>query len=203
MELRGDTMIVLASASPRRLDILHQLGLPCMVVPADVDESVYEHEPLARRVQLLAELKARTTAAGLRDERMRWVLGADTLVMLDGATFGKPADQADARAMLGILSGRVHEVASGLCVLDRLSDTARCSVSISSVRISAMSEEELNAYIDTQEWQGAAGAYRVQGVGSCFVEHLDGSYSSVMGLPIRDLYVILRDSDYPFIKGST
>jgi len=65
-----------------------------------------------------------------------------------------------------------------------------------------MSEEELNAYIDTQEWQGAAGAYRVQGVGSCFVEHLDGSYSSVMGLPIRDLYVILRDSDYPFIKGS-
>lgn len=199
--------IVLASASPRRRDILSMLGLPFTVRPSDVDESVYDHLPVAERVQALAELKARAAftgrlgAAGAQADGERWVLGADTLVVLDGLSYGKPLDREDARAMLGRLAGRVHEVASGLCLWDRASDATRLSVSWSSVRIAAMVSGELESYLDTGEWMGAAGGYRVQGVGSCFVERIEGSYSSVMGLPIRDLYVILRDSGYPFWDG--
>ena len=199
--------IILASSSPRRKEILSSLAVPFMAIHPDIDEAVCDHLDPEFRVVALAEKKA---AAGLdllgnidkKDEWPRLLLAADTLVAFHlprgWKTIGKPRDRDEARSMLLYMEGRTHWVFSGLCLLDTRSGRQHSVLSTTKVRFSSMSGTEIERYLDTGEWEGAAGAYRVQGAGSCFIASLRGSWSCVVGLPIRELYGILRDADYDF-----
>ena len=193
--------ILLASASPRRRELLERIGVPLVVAPADIDESVCDSLPVARRVQALAGLKARA-AAEEAPGRLRWILGADTLVTLDGRTFGKPVDRNEAREMLEALAGAVHTVATGLALLDLDTGTMQTIVSETAVAIASMTPTEVDFYLASGEWDGAAGGYRIQERAALFAERVEGSYSGVVGLPLREFYVILSRSGYPFSGGT-
>jgi septum formation protein len=177
----GVSTLRLASRSPRRLELLAQIGVRPQVLSVDLDERVLPEESPEAYVQRLAIAKAQ---AGYRQapDAMRWpTLGADTAVVLDQRILGKPRDAADARAMLTALAGRWHRVLTGVALahtqLDyRLSD--------SRVRFRAIDEAEANAYWRTGEPADKAGAYAIQGLGAVFVERIEGSYSGVMGLPL-------------------
>lgn len=177
--------LVLASASPRRRALLAQIGIEHRAMPADVDERPFDDEPPAQYVRRLALAKAR--AIGPEPDGLP-VLGADTAVTVDGAILGKPVDRADGLAMLARLSGRCHEVYSGVAVVGADADSV---VSVSRVTFRPIEPEEQYDYWDTGEPADKAGAYAIQGRGAVFVAGLEGSYSGVMGLPLFETAQLL------------
>lgn len=179
--------LVLASTSPRRRELLAQLGVPFEVLAVAVDERPLPAELAADHVCRLALAKARA-GAGERDPRA-CVLGADTVVVLDGEIFGKPADRDDAVAMLRRLSGRTHAVLSAVARVRGGAHTVRLSES--QVTFRALSAAEIAAYCDTGEPLDKAGAYAIQGRAAAFIRHLEGSYSGVMGLPLFETAELL------------
>lgn len=189
--------ILLASGSPRRREILEQYGFPLIVRPAGTDESLRDHLPVGERVTALALDKARAAASGVREGDPRWILAADTLVSVAGEVLGKPRDRDEARTFLRSLSGVPHKVTTGLAFTDRVSGTTRTIVEETEVLFSRLTDVEIKDYLDTGEWEGAAGAYRIQGRAAFLIERVVGSWSCVVGLPLRAFYVILRDSGYP------
>jgi septum formation protein len=182
--------IILASSSPRRAEILTSLGIPFAVDPADVPEEIRPGESGPDATSRLAAEKAAQAAARHPDS---WVLAADTLVLLGEEILGKPRDDADARRMLGLLSGREHRVVTATCLV-RGADAGRERIETSQVRIAPLSDEEILWYVATGEPRDKAGAYAVQGLGSRFIESVSGSYTNVMGLPARSVYLLLRES---------
>jgi septum formation protein len=181
-------MLVLASQSPRRSEILRQAGIPFTVRAADVDESVLAPETPADYVQRLAEAKAYAIEAVDGET----VLGADTTVVIDGEILAKPADAADARRMLVRLSGRRHEVLTGICL--RRGDHAIRDYATTGVVFAALSDAEIDEYVASGEPMDKAGAYAIQGLASKFVERIEGDYFNVMGLPVAMVYRLLRGS---------
>jgi septum formation protein len=179
-------MLVLASQSPRRREILRQAGIPFTVRAADVDESVLEGESPAAYVQRLAAAKAHAVEAAA-DET---VLGADTTVVIDGEILAKPADPADARRMLSRLSGRRHEVLTGICL--RNGAATICDCVSTSVAFASLTDAEIDEYVASGEPMDKAGAYAIQGLASKFVERIEGDYFNVMGLPVALVYRHLR-----------
>jgi len=180
-------MLILASQSPRRIELLRLAGIPFVAMPADVDESVQRGEGPEDYVRRVAEQKARAVEARPDDI----VLGADTVVVIDGEILGKPRDRADARRMLQLISGREHEVITGICLRrgnQLLNDRARTRV-----RMILLAQEEIEEYVATGEPMDKAGAYAIQGLASRFIERIDGSYSNVVGLPVERLYQHLRE----------
>jgi septum formation protein len=193
--------ILLASASPRRREILASLGIDFEVLAADIDESVFDHLAPPERVVALAEEKARASALRAGAEAPALVLGADTLVCLEGespAVLGKPADQADARSMIGLLAGRSHRVYTGVALWDRAARRMRTVLSASTVRFARMDGSEIEDYLASGDWEGAAGGYRIQGRAALYIDGIEGSWSGIVGLPIHELYGILRDADFRF-----
>jgi septum formation protein len=181
--------LLLASTSPQRRAILEQLGLPF-----DVVEPTYEEEtpPQGDAVQLVrdhARAKARSVAAGGADERP--VLGVDTAVVLGGRIFGKPADAAEAQAMLEQLSGRTHLVVSGLCLVTPAWEVVEHEAT--RVTFRALTARDLASYLATGEWKGRAGAYAIQGRGAALVRRIEGDYLNVVGLPAALLVRVLAD----------
>jgi septum formation protein len=175
-------MLVLASQSPRRSEILRQAGIPFTVRVAAVDETPLAGEKPEEYVVRLAELKALAVPAG-PDET---VLGADTTVVIDGEMLGKPANAADARRMLERLSGRQHQVITGIC-LKRGGEVVR-EYAVTKVWFAPMSAREIEEYVLSGEPMDKAGAYAIQGLASKFVERIDGCYFNVMGLPVALVY---------------
>jgi septum formation protein len=190
------SLLILASASPRRAEILRSLGIPFTVHPADVAEDVLPGETAEAVAARLAEAKAASVAARESDA---WVLGADTLVFLDGLILGKPRDSEDARSMLRQLAGREHRVVTALH-LTRGGGPGAAHAEISRVRFAPMSEEEIAWYAATGEPADKAGAYGVQGLGARFVEEIHGSFTNVMGLPARAAYRLIRDAPDPALS---
>jgi septum formation protein len=184
----GETPLVLASASPRRAALLRDLGVPFTLRPADVEETVGEGEPPARAAVRLAEAKARA-AAGPGNAL---VLGADTLVVLEGRPLGKPRDPAHARAMLLSLSGRDHEVVTGVALLRERDGGLVSGVERSRVHFRELTEEDLRALVESGEAMDKAGAYGIQGLASLVVTRLDGDYTNVVGLPLGLLRRLIR-----------
>ncbi len=174
--------IILASGSPRRKELVERLGWAFSVHAPDVDEDC-EGAP-DRMVDELSEKKARAAAA---DFDAGIVLAADTLVALDGRALGKPADEADAHAMLRALSGRTHEVLTGVCLMDAATGMLVKRVERSRVTFRDLSDEDIDAYIATGEPMDKAGAYGIQGGARTFVSQIEGSFENVMGLPIQVL----------------
>ena len=178
--------IVLASASPRRAELLRAAGVAFVVDPVDIDESVLPGETPQAHVRRLARAKAQ---AGAARNPGRTVLGADTVVVIDGRILGKPRDDADAAAMLAALSGRVHHVYTAVAVAE--GGVVRDDVDISAVTFAPMAPEAIAAYVASGEPRDKAGAYAIQGWASRFIERLEGSYSGVMGLPVAVVHRLL------------
>jgi len=181
--------ILLASASPRRSELLRQVGIAHEVRPVDVDESVLPGEAPSAYVLRLAEAKAAALWRQLGPGERQPVLAADTTVALEGEIFGKPGSLAEARAMLGRLSGRTHEVHTAVAVLHAGGSGAR--VSSSSVSLRELSREEIDWYWSTGEPADKAGGYAVQGRAAAFICHIAGSYSGIMGLPLYETWELL------------
>lgn len=183
--------IILASASPRRRELLQQIGVQFRVVVSNSEETPASGETAEDYVRRVALAKARTVWERLSEAEQCPVLGADTEVVLDGAILGKPADRAAALAMLERLSGRAHEVLSAVAIVYGDSEALRVSRSVVSFR--ATTPQERAAYWNSGEPCDKAGGYAVQGLGAVFIEKLDGSYSGVMGLPIFETAELLRE----------
>jgi len=182
----------LASASPRRRELLTQIGVPHVVIGAHIDESERPGEPPRDYVQRMARTKALAVWEQTREpgDAGLPVLAADTTVVLDGVIYGKPTDRADAVRMLTSLAGRTHEVLTAVALMHAGSLSMRLSAS--AVRFRGISAEEAAAYWDTGEPRDKAGAYAIQGLAAVFVESLSGSYSGVMGLPLFETAELLR-----------
>lgn len=197
--------IILASSSLRRRELLGALSIPFLALDPDIDESVFDHLEPALRVQELAEGKAKAGLSLLSRQEgthPRFLLAADTLVAFrqdDGwHTIGKPLTRHEARQMLLMESGKTQIVYTGLHMLNIHTGTSYSTLSKTDVTFCSMSADEIEFYLDTEEWKGAAGAYRVQGIGSLFISSIVGSWSGVVGLPIHELYGILRTAGYDF-----
>ena len=183
--------LVLASASPRRAEILRAVGWPFEVLPADVDEAREPGEDAVAYVTRLAKEKA-LVAAG-RVDAGRLVLAADTTVVSDGEILEKPHDAEDARRMLSLLSGKWHEVLTGVALL-RVGAENQCVVDHEATRVlfAEMSDAEIAWYVASGEPMGKAGAYAVQGRASLFIDEIQGDYFNIVGLPIKLVYELWR-----------
>lgn len=177
---------VLASASPRRAELLRAAGFEFIVDPVDVDESALPGEHAGDHVVRLARQKA---SAGARRHPGRAVLGADTVVVLEGRILGKPRDDDEARRMLAALSGRVHHVYTGVAVARN--GELRDALDISAVSFGPLTTDEIADYVASGEPRDKAGAYAIQGRASRYVERLEGSYSGVVGLPVAVAHRLL------------
>ncbi len=180
--------LTLASASPRRAELLRAAGIPFDVLAVEIDERFHPDEKPERAVVRLAEAKA-MAAAAIRPDDI--VLGADTTVVIRGQALAKPANAEDAARMLRMLSGRTHEVLTGICLI--YGGRRLVHVEPTRVRMAQMGESEVAWYVSTDEPYDKAGAYAVQGLASRFVEGIDGSYSNVVGLPISCVYELLKE----------
>jgi septum formation protein len=179
-------VLILASRSPRRAELLRSAGIEFAVAAADVDETPRAHEAAEDYVQRVAAEKALAAEATPQDV----VLGADTVVVIDGLLLGKPVDAADAERMLRLLSDRRHEVITGICI--RKASQVMRDWAATKVWFNALSDGEIAAYIASGEPLDKAGAYAIQGLASKFIDRIDGSYSNVVGLPVSLVYKYIR-----------
>ena len=187
-------MLYLASASPRRQELLRQVGLTFAVLPSNIPEERAAGEPPVDYVQRVAADKARQVARLLAERGLpaQPVLGADTEVAVDGEILGKPRDCAHAAGMLRRLSGRTHTVLTAICLVTPAGEhNALCE---SRVTFAALTDDAIAAYLETGEAEGKAGAYAIQGRAAGFIARLEGSYSGVMGLPLYELFETLKQA---------
>lgn len=180
--------VVLASASPRRRELLNLIGIPHDVRPANVDETMRPREAPRRHAERLAREKA--SAIAVRDPNLI-TIGADTVVVINRKVLGKPADAEDAARMLGMLSGREHTVITAVAV--SRGRELRSAIEEVRVKVRRLRDDEIEAYIATGEPMDKAGAYGIQGFGATIVERIEGDYFSVMGLPLVRLVGLMRD----------
>lgn len=184
--------LILASASPRRLDLLARIGVvPDAVVPAEIDETPLKGEPPARYARRIAAEKAAAVA-----EPDALVLAADTVVAAGRRILPKAQSEEEARAALALLSGRRHRVHSAVTLVDR-QGMARHRLSTTVVAFKRLSPEELEAYVAADEWRGKAGGYAIQGRAEALVRFVSGSWSGVVGLPLHETRALLRAAGYP------
>lgn len=182
--------LILASASPRRSEILTRLGLDFRVAPADVDEAQAPGEPPERYVARLAEEKARAIAGALAEPAA--VLGADTTVVIDREVLGKPSDAADAARMLRLLRGREHAVHTAVALISCPENEARVVLATTRVRFRDFSDATLERYVASGEGRDKAGSYGIQDLGQALVAEIHGSYSNVVGLPAAETIELLE-----------
>ena len=193
--------IILASSSPRRQEILTKLGIPFRVIMPEIDEKIPENLEPEVVAELFATKKVeavmRTIPSG---QIIPWIFGADTLIVLDGKIYGKPENQDQAADFLNEFSGKEQTVISAMALFNGKLNYLSTRINKTKVRFSKMSEQEIEWYVNTGEWHGAAGGYRIQGMASCFIEYIEGSYSSIIGLPIFEFYDILKEQGYSILE---
>ena len=182
--------VVLASASPRRQELLRQVGIPFVVDPSNAEETIHPEWTVAEIAQRLAERKAFDVAA--RHPEADVVIGADTVVVLGSEPLGKPVDAADAARMLAKLSGRTHEVYTGFALVSPRQSRSVAGAACTQVRFRVLDEEEISRYVASKEPMDKAGSYAIQGLASLFVERIEGDYFNIVGLPIAQVNLALR-----------
>lgn len=182
--------MILASQSPRRIELMREAGFDTRVIPANIDETALPDEGPFDLVERLARAKAAAVAKEHAEEGEP-VVAADTIVALGGELLGKPADEADARRMLHALSGKTHQVATGVCIVR--DGSAESFVDITDVTFYELSYDEIDAYVATGEPMDKAGAYGIQGLGGLLVAGIQGDYHNVVGLPVCRLGRMLLD----------
>jgi len=191
--------IILASSSKQRHEILSNLKIPFETVTADIEETFSDTLEKRQVSSYLSERKVRAVIQKISDRKdWNWVLGADTIVLHNDKIYGKPHNLTEAKRFLEEFSGKKHEVITGITLFNRLKNSFSTTLSCTEVKFSKLSEKEIEWYLDTNEWKNAAGAYRIQGLASFFIEETKGSYSNVVGLPIFELYCIFKQQGYFF-----
>lgn len=180
--------LILASQSPRRQELLQKCGYPFLVDVADIDETIDTAKELSQEIIRLATQKASVVLERHTDGI---VIGSDTIVVVDNEVLGKPQDAEDAKAMLRKLSGKTHQVITGLAILSH--KRRYQNVSINDVTFEELSEEEIEKYVATKEPLDKAGAYAIQGIASRYISHMDGDYYAIMGLPVSMVYEELKN----------
>ena len=180
--------LILASKSPRRYDLLKQLGLDFEVIPSKIEEDFVPNESPREHVIRLAEAKAMDVSNRYID---CWVIGADTIVYIDGQILGKPRNKEEAREMLRLISGKEHRVLTGISVRHSNKGKGECETVETAVRVKVLSQAEMDWYVRTGEPFDKAGGYGIQGIGSFMIESINGSYTNVVGLPLCELMQIL------------
>lgn len=192
-------MLVLASASPRRQELLRNAGIPFTAYPANIPEAPLPGESPSKCAERLAREKA---MAVFRQHRANLVLGADTVVVVDGEILGKPRDERDAMRMLRMLSGRTHQVTTGVCLAGPSVGTGNQKLETgfeetfsetTLVTMTKLTEEDIRSYIATGEPMDKAGAYAIQGMASRWIPHIDGDYFNVVGLPVALVCRLLKE----------
>jgi len=190
--------IILASGSRKRQDYFKMLGLPFSSFPASIDEKTSKQTDPQKLTSELAVKKVEKVIEIMKDRLPMWICGADTVVTIDNKIFGKPENHEEAASMLRKLSGKQHKVVTSIALFNgKTKKTDVCSASCT-VTFAPLTEAEINWYLDTNEWQGAAGAYHIQGLAACFITKINGSSSTVAGLPLQEFYVMLRSNGYPY-----
>jgi septum formation protein len=190
--------IILASGSLRRQEYFKLLGLPFNIMLSKLDETPRKDQSLREYTEDMAVRKINKIVEQLRGRIPRWICGADTAISVDGELFGKPRDREEAKKTLLTIQGRSHDVVTSVALFNGKDRSIDCRSVLSTVTFAALSAGELEWYLNTGEWQGVAGAYKIQGLGGCFISAIKGSYSSIVGLPLREFYVMLRDNGYPY-----
>jgi septum formation protein len=190
--------IILASGSSRRQEYFKMLGLPFSVMPARIDESLSVHKDPKKLTSELAVKKIENVLEEMRNRLPWWIFGADTVIAIENKIFGKAKDRENAAWMLKELSNRKHQVITSMALYNSREKKTDCRTVSCAVVFAPMTEAEINWYLNTNEWQGVAGAYRIQGLASCFINRIEGTLSAVAGLPLREFYVMLRDNGYPY-----
>jgi septum formation protein len=191
--------IILASTSPRRQEILGTLKIPFNVLSPDYLEEMQPGMEAGELAEFHSMKKIESVMRMHLKISTPWILGADTLISLEDRIFGKPADRNEARDMLRSFSGVTHRVITAVSLYDAKTNYISTKKSISRVTFMELDEEQTEKYLDSGEWQGVAGGYRIQGLASCFITEINGSYSGIVGLPIHELYAILREHGYAFV----
>jgi septum formation protein len=174
------------------------MQLPFSIMPTLIDEDYGEATDPDEIAKSLALRKVNKILDLLKSGMPPWICGADTVVSVDGSIFGKPRDRDDAHRMLLVLQGRDHDVVTAVALYNGKDRTTDCRVVRSTVSFAKLSDSEIEWYLNTGEWQGVAGGYKIQGLASCYISGIRGSYSSIVGLPLRELYVMLRENGYPY-----
>ncbi|MGB8987613.1 MAG: Maf family protein [Candidatus Sulfotelmatobacter sp.] len=182
-------MLILASASPRRQELLRNAAIPFEVQPADIDETPLPGELPRDCAERLAREKALKV---FRERPEDYVLGADTIVVIDEAILGKPRDAADAARMLRLLSGRAHEVITGVCLVGATDGDIEQASATTRVTVREISDDEIRDYVSTGEPMDKAGAYAIQGIASRWIPRIEGDYSNVVGLPVALVHGMLK-----------
>ncbi|MDI6784915.1 MAG: Maf family protein [bacterium] len=172
---------ILASKSPRRAQLLNQVGLQFKIIPSHIDESIHLSANPVQAVRQIALAKAQSVA---ENQKTGIIIGADTIVVSNRKIVGKPKDKSDARRLLNQLSGRTHQVITGVAVIDARTKRKKVSHCITSVRFRKLTKPEIDAYIATGDPFDKAGAYGIQGKGALFIEKINGDYFNVVGLPL-------------------
>jgi septum formation protein len=167
-------------------------------MPPLIDENPGEFAVPKDAAEGLAAEKVKKIIKTLQGRASGWIFGADTVIVSEGAVFGKPENREEAKKTLQCLRGRTHEVITGMALYNGRAKTIDTRSVASKVSFAELSDAEIEWYLDSGEWQGAAGSYRIQGLAACFITGIQGSPSSVTGLPIREFYVMLRDNGYPY-----
>jgi septum formation protein len=190
--------IILASGSLRRQEYFRLLGLPFKIVSPRVDEANVDSLPVAEYAIETAKKKLQKVLTDVGGKKPLWAFAADTVIELGGHVFGKPPSREEAENYLRSLSGKEHSVITA-CALynNRSGSVATISVS-TKIYFATLTDDDIGWYLETGEWQGSAGAYKIQGLGGCFVQRLEGSYSNVVGLPLREFYQMLIENGYPY-----
>ena len=190
--------IVLASGSPRRQEYFQLLGLPFTVLNTNIDENLPTQTDPQKLTAELAVKKVEAAIELLKENPPEWICGADTVVALNNKIYGKPEDCKEAAEMLLALSGRQHEVFTSVALYSKNHGKIDCRSASCLVSFAPLSPAEIKWYLGKNEWQGAAGAYRLQGLASCFITKISGAPSTVVGLPLQEFYDMLRKNNYPY-----
>jgi septum formation protein len=190
--------IILASGSLRRQEYFRLLGLPFSIIPSLIDEDIYGQASPQECAENFAIQKVNKIITLLQKQPPPWICGADTIISVDKEILGKPQDRDDARRMLTGLQGKSHEVITAVALFKGKDKTIDCRSVKSTVTFASLAEQEIAWYLNTGEWQGVAGAYKIQGLASCFISGIQGSYSAIVGLPIHEFYVMLKENGYSY-----
>ncbi len=192
--------IILASSSQRRQEIFKHLGIPYMVVMPEIKEEYPSDLPFDKIPEFLASKKIEAAIKILpQGQNVPWIFAADTLIFKGDKVFGKPENKEQAKEFLKELQDGTHTVITSIALFNGKINYLSTRTSSNKVTFAPMSDKEIEWYIETDEWHGVAGAYRIQGMASCFITRIEGSQSSIIGLPIFEFYDILKEQGYSLI----
>ncbi|MCR4948186.1 MAG: Maf family protein [Treponema sp.] len=193
--------IILASSSPRRQEILKMLKIPFRVIIPNIDETLSTAIEPEQVPELLAREKVTAVIHSLPvGQEIQWILGADTVIYFNGAIIGKPENHEQAIDYLTMLQGNTHTVLTAIVLYNGRERTTTTRLCKTNVTFAPMTIQEIEWYVETGEWHGAAGGYRIQSLASCFISKIEGSYSGAVGLPIFELYDILKEQGYSILE---